>query len=159
MLDVIHVLHYVWTIAMLVCAANERDAEAWTARTLEQLLTKHPLDVVATIRQTATLRGIQGADRQALEDAVGYLQKNSVRIHYARFLAQGLPIATGVIEGACRHLVQDRMGLTGARWGLDGAEAVLKLRAIRTSGDWDAYWAFYVEREWTRNHPHATRGA
>jgi hypothetical protein len=51
------------------------------------------------------------------------------------------------------------MGLTGARWGLDGAEAVLKLRAIRTSGDWEAYWAFHLEREHARNHPEAFHGA
>jgi hypothetical protein len=156
-LDLIHALHYLWTIAMILCASDEREAEAWTARTLEQLLTKHPLDVVAIIRQTATIRAIQEAERRALDDAVEYLHKNSVYIHYAQFLTQGLPIATGVIEGACRHLVQDRMGLTGARWGLDGAEAILKLRAIRVSGDWDAYWAFHVERERNRNHPNAAR--
>jgi hypothetical protein len=158
-LDLLHVLHYVWTIGMLLSTADERAAEAWTTRTLEQLLTKHPLDVVAAIRQTATLRGLTGEDRRALDDAVEYLHKNSIYIHYARYLTQGLPIATGVIEGACRHLVQDRMGLTGARWGLDGAEAVLKLRAIRTSGDWEAYWAFHLEREHARNHPEAFHGA
>jgi hypothetical protein len=158
-LDVIHVLHYLWTIALVVCSGNDREAEAWSARTLEQLLTKHPLDVVAIIRQTATVRGIEGAERRTLDDALEYLRKNSVYIHYASFLARGLPIATGVIEGACRHLVQDRMGITGARWGLDGAEAVLKLRAVRVSGDWDAYWAFHIRREHVRNHPNAPPGA
>jgi hypothetical protein len=158
-LDVIHVLHYVWTIAEVLCDGNAQDAEAWTARTLEQLLTKHPLDVVAHIRQTRTLRGIDGVDRDKVDDAIEYLRKNSVYIHYARFLAQGMPIATGVIEGACRHLVQDRMAITGARWGLEGAEAVLKLRAIRSSGDWTAYWSFHVARERARNHPLSTRGA
>jgi hypothetical protein len=57
-------------------------------------------------------------------------------MRYPEFLAQGLPIATGVIEGACRHLVQGRLGITGARWQLDGAEAVLELRAVHSSGDW-----------------------
>ena len=93
---------------------------------LVQVLTRHPLDVIATIRQTATNRRLKGADREAADDAIAYLHKNSLRIHYAEFLAEGLPIATGVIEGACRHLVQDRMGITGARWGLVVAEAVLK---------------------------------
>src|ERR1019366_3069523 len=103
-LDLLHVLHYVWTIGMLLSTADERAAEAWTTRTLEQLLTKHPLDVVAAIRQTATLRGLTGEARRPLDDAVEYLHKNSIYIHYARYLTQGLPIATGVIEGACRHL-------------------------------------------------------
>jgi hypothetical protein len=154
-LDLLHVIHYLWTIALLLCGGARTEADGWVSHILAQLLTRHPLDVVATIRQTATNRGLTGADREALDDAVEYLRKNSLYIHYAQFLAEGLPIATGVIEGACRHLVQDRMGITGARWGLPVAEAVLKLRAIRTSGDWDGYWRFHLDREHARNHPYA----
>jgi hypothetical protein len=65
-------------------------------------------------------------------------------MHYADALRDGLPIATGVIEGACRYLVKDRMDRTGARWSLTGAEAVLRLRAVRASGDFDAYWQFHL---------------
>ena len=154
-LDLIHVIHYLWTIALLLCGGARTEADAWVSHILVQVLTRHPLDVVATIRQTATHRGLTGADREALDDAVEYLRKNSIYIHYARFLAEGLPIATGVIEGACRHLVQDRMGITGARWGLAVAEAVLKLRAIHTSGDWDRHWRFHLHQEHERNHPYA----
>jgi len=154
-LDLIHVIHYLWTIALLLCASERKEADAWVSHILVQLLTRHPLDVVATIRQTATNRRLTGADREAVDDAIEYLRKNSLSIHYAQFLAEGLPIATGVIEGACRHLVQDRMGITGARWGLAVAEAVLKLRAVRTSGDWDEYWRFHLEKEHARNHPYA----
>lgn len=67
-------------------------------------------------------------------------------------MAGGWPIATGIIEGACRHLVADRMDITGARWSRDGAEAVLKLRAVRANGDFDAYWRFHLNRERQRNH-------
>lgn len=153
--DVIHVIHYLHTIAMLLCAKDRREADAWVAHILRQLLTRHPLDVVATIRQTATNRQLSAEDRKELDAAVDYLRKNSLHIEYSRFLAEGLPIATGVIEGACRHLIQDRLGITGARWGLTDAEAILKLRAIRTSGDWDEYWRFHLEKEHARNHPHA----
>lgn len=72
-------------------------------------------------------------------------------LDYPKALRAGWPIATGVIEGACRHLVKDRVDLTGARWGLQGAEAVLKLRALRTNGDFDAYWRFHLRREKQRN--------
>jgi len=71
---------------------------------------------------------------------------------YNEYLNMGLPIATGVIEGACRYLVKDRMDRTGARWSLTGAEAVLRLRALRTSGDFDTYWRFHEEQEYRRNH-------
>ncbi len=154
-LDLIHVIHYLWTIALLLCAGARKEADAWVSHILVQVLTRHPLDVVATIRQTATNRQLTCADRDAVDEAIEYLHKNSLYIHYAQFLAEGLPIATGVIEGACRHLVQDRMGITGARWGLAVAEAVLKLRAIRTSRDWDEYWRFHLEKEHARNHPYA----
>lgn len=151
-LDVIHVLHYLWTIAMAMCDGNDRDAEAWSRHTLQQLLTMSPTKVVGIIRKTATQRGITGAQRVALDGALQYLRKNCAYIHYAQFLAEGFPIASGVIEGACRHLVQDRMGITGARWGLDGAEAILKLRAVRVSGHWPAYWAFHLRCEHMRNY-------
>ena len=73
-------------------------------------------------------------------------------LHYDEYLAAGLPIANAVIEGACRYLVKDRMDITGARWSLDGAEAVLKLRALAASGDFEAYWRFHEEREQSSNH-------
>jgi hypothetical protein len=63
-----------------------------------------------------------------------------------------LPIATGVIEGVCRHLIRDRLALTGARWSLAGAEAILRLRSLRASGDWDAYWTYHERKEHERNH-------
>jgi len=156
-LDLIHVIHYLWTVALLLFGGVHREADVWVGHIVVQLLTRHPLDVVATIRQTATHRRLKATDRKALDAAVEYLHKNSIYIHYAAFLADGLPIATGVIEGACRYLVQDRMGITGARWGLAMAEAVLKLRAIRTSGDRDAYWCFHLEKEHARNYPNATQ--
>ncbi len=65
----------------------------------------------------------------------------------ARALADGLSIATGVIEDACRYLVQYRMGRTGARWSLAGAEAVLRLRALRASNAFDDYWTFHLAKE------------
>jgi len=67
-------------------------------------------------------------------------------------LEQGLPIATGVIEGACRHLIKDRMDVTGARWGLEGADAILKLRSLFASGDFDKYFEFHKEKEHQRLH-------
>jgi len=71
---------------------------------------------------------------------------------YDTALAAGWPIATGVIEGACRHLIGDRLDITGARWGLQGAEAVLKLRALWSNGDFPAYWRFHLTQEHQRVH-------
>jgi hypothetical protein len=81
-----------------------------------------------------------------------YLDAKQPFMDYPRALAEGWPIATGVIEGACRHLVADRMGITGARWGLAGAQAMLWLRAIDASGDTSAYWDWHIGQERQRNH-------
>src|SRR5664280_1975744 len=96
--------------------------------------------VAGAIRRTATNRGLDKAARKGADVCSRYLTNKARYLDYPTALANGWPIATGVIEGACRHLVKDRLDLTGARWGLRGAEAVLKLRAIRCNGDWDTYW-------------------
>jgi len=150
--DVIHVLHYLWLAGFAICRKKEGATEAWVANYLVKLLTRPAHDVVAAIRQSATLRGLTDEERQPVEKCAGYLLKNSQYIRYREFLAEGFPIATGVIEGACRHLIQDRLGITGARWHLAGAEAVLQLRAVHSSGDWSAYWAFHLAREAQRNY-------
>jgi hypothetical protein len=79
-------------------------------------------------------------------------RKRTRLMKYSDALRDGLPISTGVIEGACRYLVKDRMDRTGARWTVEGAEAVLMLRAIRASGDFDDYWRFHLAQEKERNH-------
>lgn len=78
--------------------------------------------------------------------------RDSSYLDYATTLKKGWPIATSVIEGACRHLVKDRMDITGARWSVQGAEAVLKLRALRTNQDFPAYWQFNLSQEQQRTH-------
>jgi hypothetical protein len=96
-----------------------------------------------------------------IDDACDYLtDRTRTRLmHYREALHDGLPISTGVIEGACRYVVKDRMDRTGARWSLTGAEAVLRLRAIRASDDFDAYWQFHLEQEHRRNHASRYEGA
>ena len=81
-----------------------------------------------------------------------YLENKQDYLDYATALKKGWPIATGIIEGACRHIVKDRMDITGARWGLEGAEAILKLRALIATGDFEDYWRFHLRREHERIH-------
>ena len=90
--------------------------------------------------------------REPVDTCCDYLLKNPDSLRYYEYLAEGFPIATKLIEGACRHLVQDRMGITGARWDVPGAENILKLRSLRCSGDWDDYWTFHEHQEFIRNH-------
>ena len=108
--------------------------------------------VAAGIRRSATLRDLKGQRRKAADKCADYLLKYRDMIIYHECLVAGFPIATGVIEGACRHLIKDRLDITGARWSLAGAEAILRLRSLRASGDFDAYWRFHQRRRLETNH-------
>lgn len=153
--DVIHVLHYLWKLSAVLSGGSDVEREAWVRECLMRLMTRPAAFVISGLRQRATLRGLRGAERKVVDDAVKYLEKNAAYLDYGSYLAAGMPIATGVIEGTCRYLVQDRMGITGARWGLAGGEAVLALRSVWVSGDWDAFWKFHLRREHERTYPTA----
>lgn len=150
-LDLIHVLHYLWIAGYALCDRNPKDTECWVRFYLERLLTGKASYVAAAIRRQATMAEMPADKRAPVDKCCDYLLKNQEFLRYDDYLAEGLPIATGVIEGTCRHLVQDRMGITGARWDVPGGEAVLKLRAIRCSGDWEDYWAFHEQQGSCRN--------
>jgi hypothetical protein len=150
-LDLIHVAEYVWE-ASRAFATESAARDAWVLPRLRDILRGKASDVAAGMRRSATLRGLAAEDRTPVDVCADYLLKYAPYLHYDLALAHGAPIATGVIEGACGHLVEDRMNLTGARWSLKGAEAVLRLRALRSSGDFDEYWRFHERAEAERNH-------
>lgn len=85
--------------------------------------------------------------RKVVLKTAGYYRRNEASIHYDEYLAYGRPIATGVVKGACGHLVKVRMEQAGMRWMQAGAQAVLDLRALRLNGDWDEYWAYHRQQQ------------
>lgn len=158
-LDLIHVTEYLWTASTAFHDEESREREDWVSTRLLRILCGQSSTVAGGIRRSATLRELDGKARQAVDSCCGYLLRHASYLRYDQYLTMGLPIATGVIEGTCRHLVKDRMELTGARWSLAGAEAVLRLRALRASGDFEEYWKFHEEQEYERNHAARYAGA
>jgi len=152
LLDFIHVLEKLWKAAWCFHSKGDRRVEKWVHERALAVLRGHSSRVAAGIRRSATRRRIQGEKRRTIDNVANYLLNNRDYLRYDEALAAGYPIATGVIEGACRHLIKDRMDITGARWGLQGAEAVLRLRALRSSGDFEEYWSFHLESERKRIH-------
>ena len=151
--DLIHVLHYLWMAAKALCKKGKQTAEQWVTRYTEMLLTGVSMRVILSeIRQEKKNKKLIGEARKAVDRCLRYLRKNAKYLKYNQYLKNGLPIATGVIEGACRYLVKDRMDITGARWGLEGAEAILKLRYVKANGDWNAYWEHHEQQEFLRNY-------
>ena len=150
--DFIHVLEYVWKAAWCFFAEGDPAAERWVRKQALAILDGHAGRVAAGIRRKAARECLDRASQTAAERSADYLVSKRPHLDYPTALKHGWPIATGVIEGACRHLVKDRMDITGARWGLDGAEAVLKLRALISNGDFAEYWLYHLDQERLRVH-------
>jgi len=151
-LDIIHVIEYLWKAARIFHEESNKASEKWVSKRLLKILPGKASLVAGGMRRAATLLKIETTVRKPVDTCANYLLKHSQYLRYNEYLEQGMPIATGVIEGACRHLIKDRMDITGARWSLSGAEAVLKLRSLRVSDDFDDYWNFHEQQEFYRNH-------
>lgn len=152
LIDLVHVLQYLWGAAWCFFTEGDPAAEAWVHEKALAVLEGKAGIVGAAIRRKATRLGLEDDKRAKADRAADYLHNKRPYLDYPTALKNGWPIATGVIEGACRHLIKDRMDITGARWGLQGAEAILKLRAIRSNGDFDQYWDYHLAQERHRNH-------
>jgi hypothetical protein len=150
--DFIHVLEYLWKAAWCFFAEGDSAADAWVTERARWILEGRSGVAAAGIRRAATLRKLTEKDRASVDRCCNYLIAKRTMLHYHDYLYEGFPIATGVIEGACRHLISDRMDITGARWTVDGAEAVLRLRSLRSSGDLEGYWHFHLRNEHQHNH-------
>lgn len=150
--DFIHVLEYVWKAGQALLGEGRPETERWVQKHALAILKGKASLVAAGMRRSATKRHFAPNGRIPIDDCADYLLKYTPYLRYDDCLARGYPIATGVIEGACRHLVKDRMDITGARWRLERAEAILQLRALRSSGDFDDYWRFHEAQEHRRNH-------
>ena len=155
-LDLFHALEYLWKAAYAFHPEGSEGAEAFVRHRLRMLLEGKVGRVVGGLRQMLTKRGrgLTKAKRERLETTIRYYEANGRWMRYDAYLAAGYPIGSGAAEGACRHLVKDRMEGAGMRWSIPGADAVLKLRAVTLNGDWDAYWQFHMHCEAERCYGH-----
>jgi len=158
-LDAIHVLQYLWRAGHALNDEASPELEAWVLERFKLVLQGNASTVAAGMRRSATKRGLDAQARKPIDKAANYILGHKGMMHYDEYLAAGLPIASGVIEGTCRSLVKDRTDITGARWSMSGAEAVLLLRAVMQSGDFNEYWEFHLDREYDRNHASRYAGA
>ena len=151
-LDFIHALEWLWRAVYAFHEQGTPEAEKWVLTRMERILRGDATMVAAGIARSATRRGLSAAQRKVVDQCTHYIHAHKHKMLYPECLLQGVPIGTGVIEGACRHLICDRLDITGARWRLLGAEAILRLRAIIASGDFEEYWQFHEGEDWRRNH-------
>ena len=155
-LDLLHVTEKLWKAAHALHPEGSPEATTFVRQRVERILTGGVSQVVKGLRQIVTKRHLTGNKATTLRAVAGYFYANRPRMRYDLYLANGWPIASGSVEGACKTLVRDRLERSGMRWSTAGAEAMLKMRAVYLSGDIDEYWQFHVSQDQQRLHPNAS---
>lgn len=152
-LDLLHVTPRLWQAAHVFHPEKSDEAEAFVRERVLKVLEGKVELVIRGLRVMGTKHHLTGSKKAALTKLCSYLEKNRERLRYDEYLAKGYPIASGVIEGACRHLVKDRMERAGMHWTREGAQAMLDVRSIHVNGDWDRYQTFRIECETKKLYP------
>ena len=145
-LDVIHAVEYLWKAANALLGETHPDRLSWMNDALRCLLENDLDHLLNHLAYQCDAIGLATSKRKILTTVANYLRRNRSYMDYQRYLALGWPIGTGVIEGACRHLVKDRFEQAGMRWSSKGAEEMLKLRAAYLNGDWENFHRFRREQ-------------
>ncbi|MEK7995399.1 MAG: ISKra4 family transposase [Planctomycetota bacterium] len=153
-LDLLHVTPRLWMAAHVFHAEGSGAATEFVKERLLRVLQGDVGYVIGGLRQMATKVGLKGPKKKTLERICNYLETNRARLRYDEYLKAGYPIASGVIEGTCRHLVKDRMERAGMRWSLAGAQAMLDLRSTVLNGDWDAFTQYRIQEQTQRLYPY-----
>lgn len=135
-LDLIHAIQRVWDAATLL---KPKDVTAFAKDHIFSILNGHVKRVIQSFRWKATHLGLKDKPLRDMQRICTFLERNADKMKYNQYLAQGYPIATGFIEGACRHVIKDRMERSGMRWSVQGAQHMLYLRCVDAAGLWKEF--------------------
>jgi hypothetical protein len=154
-LDLLHATSYLWQAVHLFHPAGSDLAMRLMKLLVLGLLSGVGAALIPWLTNQAESIGLTAAHRERLDQISQYFHHNQARLHYDQYLAAGYPIASGVIEGACRHVIKDRLERTGMHWTVPGAQALLRLRCVALNGDWEAFMKHSIDQESRRLYPHA----
>jgi len=154
-LDLLHVTPRIWTAAHLFHAEGSPEGTGFVKERGLRILQGDVGYVIGGLRQMGTKAELKAAKKASLKKICNYLEKNRERLRYHDYLKAGYPIASGVIEGTCRHLVKDRMERAGMRWSIKGAQAMLDLRSTYLNDDWDEFTRYRIKKQTKQLYPHA----
>jgi len=153
-LDLYHVLERLWTIAYCFYPESSPEAQNFVLTRLERLLEGKVGYVIGGIKQMGVKNKLSKNKREKRNAAITYLENNRDFMKYDMYLSAGYPIGSGVVEGACRHVVKDRMEQTGMHWRIPGAQSILHLRALYLNGDWESFQQYRIEQQCQRLYPY-----
>jgi len=144
-LDIIHVIEYVWLIAHVLYKESSNDAKAYVYKKMKLILGGNIASYIVEL-QTEMLSGKweKVSHQETFKKVITYFKNHRQYMKYDEYLSKGYPIGTGVVESACSHVVKDRMEISGARWSINGSESILRLRSVVKSKNWDEYWEFFI---------------
>ena len=144
-LDIIHVVEYLWKVGNSLYGEKTRESETWVYNHLLAILQGRTGRVIGGLKQILTKgeKTLKKSQKDTLKKVVRYFENHRQWMKYDEYLEAGYPIGSGVVESTCGHTVKNRMEGTGRRWSLDGAESMLLLRSVYTSGDWNDYWRIF----------------
>lgn len=146
-LDIFHVLERLWLVAHCLHPEKSRAAEDYVSHHLRMLLEGKVGYVIGNFQRLLNTGQVRGSQRKTVQATITYYENNRQHMRYDEYLAAGYPIGSGVAEGACRHLVKDRLEQTGMRWTVDGAQAMLHTRSLYLNGQWDEFLEYRVQTE------------
>jgi hypothetical protein len=146
-LDIVHALEYLWDASTALYGERSPERIVWVHRKTLDLLDGHVGRVINGLKQTInkSLCALKNQQKTVLKSVIGYFENHKDMMNYDKYLRQGLPIATGIIEGACSSLVKDRTDRSGMKWTKSGAQAVLNLRSLKRNRDWESYWIYHID--------------
>ncbi len=152
-LDIFHVMERLWSAAYCFVPEGSAEAEDFVKTRLTRLLQGQAGRVIGGLKQMKTKLGLRGAKKKQLHSVITYLENNRKYMQYDYYLEFGYPIGSGVVEGACRHLVKDRMEGTGMRWRTEGAQSMLDLRAVFLNDDWEDFQEHRIQQNIHKLYP------
>ena len=153
-LDIYHVMERLWNAAHCFHREGTDETETFVEQRLRMLLEGKVEFVIRGLRQMSTKRALKGSKMKTIAQVTGYFENNIPRMKYDQYISRGYPIGTGVVEGACRHLVKDRMEGAGMRWKTEGAQSMLSMRATHLNDEWDKYQDYRIREQTERLYPY-----
>jgi uncharacterized protein (UPF0305 family) len=146
-LDLMHVNSYLWDAACAVHPGDKKQQLIFMKNRVMLVLEGKVEGIISELQETSSKQHLNKSLQKVVATVCRYFSNNQHRMKYNEYLAAGYPIATGVIEGACRHFVKDRMERAGMRWSIGGAQAMLHLRSANLNVDLDKFSQYRIQQQ------------
>ncbi len=149
-LDIRHLEERIWKIGRTYYSEGSEELEKWVDEKRSHLYDGSAVDLLKELQEMKAILSKRAKrdkkKRDTLKEVIQYMEPRLDMMDYKKYLEEDLPIASGVVEGAARYVVGERMDCSGMRWIPGRAEALLHLRCIELNGHWDHFYEWVYNR-------------